>query len=229
MARHARLQPAGWPQHILQRGHNGGDIFSDAEDRKRYLSDLLEAARAHDVAVHGYVLMQNHVHLLATPATEQGASQMMQALGRRYVVWFNRRHQRSGTLWEGRFRSHLVEPGAPFLACLRLIESNPLRQGLASGLLDYPWSSALHHLGHSRDPLISDHTSFWQLGNTPFEREAAHRRALEEGVSLAEIASLSSALRSGLPWGGAEFIQHMAEATGLSVTRRPRGRPRREA
>lgn len=186
---------------------------------------LREAAHEHQMAIHAYVLMTNHVHLLATPATAESFSRTMQSLGRRYVGWFNHRHERTGTLWEGRFRTSLVDSDGYLLACQRYIELNPHRAGLASGLLDYPWSSLLHHLGERRDPLVTDHPVFWLLGNTPFAREAAYRQWLEQGVADAERQRISDAMNKSLALGDDAFIQRMQRETDRPLVEKRRGRP----
>ena len=227
MARMSRLAVAGYPHHLIQRGNNRAAIFLDDEDRARYLGLLRAAATAAGVALHAYVLMTNHVHLLATPAAGDALSRMMQALGRNYVGWFNHRHGRSGTLWEGRFRSGLVEGDAHLLGCMRYIELNPVRAGIVRAPADYRWSSARHHLGLGADPLLTDHALFWSLGNTPFEREAAWREFLGQPVAAAEVREFTAACLRGAAVGSAAFLARMNAETGRPVVPAQRGRPRR--
>ena len=227
MARMSRLAVAGYPHHLIQRGNNRAAIFLDDEDRARYLGLLRAAATAAGVALHAYVLMTNHVHLLATPAAGDALSRMMQALGRNYVGWFNHRHGRSGTLWEGRFRSGLVEGDAHVLGCMRYIELNPVRAGMVRAPADYRWSSARHHLGLGADPLLTDHALFWSLGNTPFEREAAWREFLGQPVAAAEVREFTAACQRGAAVGSAAFLARMNAETGRPVVPAQRGRPRR--
>lgn len=228
MARLARLTLAGHAHHLIQRGLNRQAIVSDDIDRERLLAELRECAALHKVAIHAYVLMDNHLHLLATPETDQSLSRMMQSLGRRYVAAFNKRHGRSGTLWDGRFRAAPLEAQAHLLACMRFIELNPQRFGwLLARPEDYPWSSAAHHLGRRRDPLVLDHALFWGLGNTPFEREAAYRAWLEQGVSDEEGRHLADSALKGWPLGSASFLQALAEGSSRPVMPRQRGRPPR--
>lgn len=225
MARQPRLVLPGHPHHLIQRGNNRQAIFLDDDDRRKYLGMLRDAAQEHQLAIHAYVLMSNHVHLLATPSTLESFSRTMQSLGRRYVGWFNHRHGRTGTLWEGRFRTSLVDSESYLLACQRYIELNPHRAGLASGLLDYPWSSLMHHLGVRQDPLISEHPVFWLLGNTPFAREAAYRQWLEEGIALTEQQRITQALNRNMVLGNDLFIAQLQRTTDRALTRKPRGRP----
>ncbi len=229
MARLARLTLAGHAHHLIQRGLNRQIIVADDADRERLLAELRECAALHKVAVHAYILMDNHIHLLATPDTDEGLSRMMQSLGRRYVAYFNKRHDRSGTLWDGRFRAAPLEADAHLLACMRYIETNPIRLGHAIQPQDCRWSSAAHHLGLRRDPLILDHALFWGMGNTPFEREAAYKAWLEQGVSEGEAKTLGDAALKGWPLGTASFLRAIGENTDRPVSPRRRGRPARLA
>ena len=227
MARLPRLALAGHLHHLIHRGHNRQPIVLDDEDRRALLAALQDSAATHKVAVHAYVVMPNHLHLLATPATDDGLSRMMQALGRRYVGAFNLRHGRAGTLWEGRFRAAPLEADTHLLAVMRSIELNPQRAGLSVDPGDFTWSSAAHHLGRRRDPLVSDPPGFWALGNTPFERELAWRRWLEEGESEAERQKLIDSALKGWPLGSARFLQLLGESSERPMSPRPRGRPRK--
>jgi putative transposase len=228
MARLSRLAVPGHPHHLIQRGNNRQPIFLDDEDRHAYHGMLREAAVQHSVAVHAYVLMENHVHLLATPQSAQALSLMMQALGRRYVAWFNRRHQRSGTLWEGRFRGCVLESERFFLSCMRYIELNPVRHGLVAHPAEFPWSSHRHHIGIHTDPLIVDHELFWTLGNTPFDRQSAYKALIEQSLSKDEVEQLSSSALKGWGLGSPAFLEKIGQQTGRRMTPRPRGRPRKD-
>ncbi|MBN8491282.1 MAG: transposase [Burkholderiales bacterium] len=220
MARLSRLVVPGQAHHLVQRGHNGQPVFLDEQDRRLYLEALRDALRSQGVVLHAYALQDQQVQLLLRPPSEAALSRMMQALGRRYVAGFNRRHGRSGTLWDGRFRAGVVQGGTPLLQCLRLIDGLPGADR---------WGSAPHRLGRQRDPLVTDPTEFWQLGNTPFEREAAYGALLAQGLSAAEAARLEHAAANGWAHGDAAFQAQMAEAAGRPVRPRPRGRPPRAA
>ena len=227
MARQPRLVLPGQAHHIIQRGNNRQPIVTDDRDREHFLALLHEAALTHKVAIHAYVLMDNHVHLLATPDEAEGLSRLMQSLGRRYVGWFNHRHGRTGTLWEGRFRAALIEGEHHLLACIRYIELNPLRAGMLLGhdAAAYRWSSCAHHLGRMRDPLVTEHPLFWSLGNTPFEREIAYRELLEQGLSDGEVQALTVAVMKGAPMASADFLQVLARHGHLPLQVKRRGRP----
>lgn len=228
MARLARVEAAGYPHHIIQRGNNRQAIFVDAADHQRYLALLQDIAATEAVAIHAYVLMTNHVHLLVTPENVGGISRLMQALGRRYVRWFNDRHGRTGTLWEGRFRSTVIEADRHFLACMRYIELNPVRAGISATPDDYRWSSGAHHVGKRLDPVISDHSLFWALGNTPFERQSAYRQLMDEPIRAELLDEIRRATNRGWALANIES-RDVAEAASIANAvplRRP-GRPRK--
>jgi putative transposase len=226
MARAPRQAIAAYPYHVIQRGHNRGRVFSDDVDRRQYLSWLHEAGERHGLSVHAYVLMDNHVHLLATPDGDASLSLAMQAVGRRYVRWFNTRHGRSGTLWEGRFRSSLVEADRYLLACQRYVESNPVRAGMVESPADWPWSSYRHHAGLATDPLVRTHPTVWALGNTPFERESAYRRLFEDVVSQTDHEWMQARVRTGKPIASTDFQRRLEVSNGIRLVPRPVGRPR---
>lgn len=226
MARLPRTRAAGYPHHVIQRGNNRQAVFRDAADHQKYLALLQEISRAHAVDVHAYVLMTNHVHLLVTPEADDGLSRFMQALGRRYVRWFNDRHQRTGTPWGGRFRSTVVAADRYLLACMRYIELNPVRAGLVADPGDYRWSSHAHHIGRAVDPVITDHATFWALGNTPFERQSAYQRLFEIPLNDSELAQIRQATNRG--WAITDIDQTVQQPLEREFpTPRPRGRPRR--
>jgi putative transposase len=224
MPRLARIAVPGYPHHLIQRGNNRQPVFVDDTDRSRYLELLREAAREHGVTIHAYVLMDNHVHLLATPERERALSDFMHKLGTRYVGWFNHRHQRSGTLWEGRFRSGLIDADSYLLTCIRYIELNPVRAGMVPAPADWRWSSARHHLGLDVDPLLTDHSIFWTLGNTPFEREVRYREFLLQPFPAEEARSFTKACLRGRALGSPAFL----DRAGQPAHPRKRGRPHKQ-
>ena len=185
MARLPRLTLPGYPHHIIQRGNNRQAIFADRQDYETMLALLADNARTYGVAIHAYVLMGNHFHLLATPASAEALPRMMQAVGRSYVRVFNQRYGRTGTLWEGRYRSTLIQSERYLLACMAYIDLNPVRAGVAAQPSDWPWSSHAHYLGLRNDCIVTPHTLYWALGNTPFAREAAYGELVQAGALLA--------------------------------------------
>jgi putative transposase len=227
MARLPRLALAGQPHHVVLQGHSRDAVFLDDQDRTAFLTMLGEAARSQGVALHAYALLDDAVHWLATPAEAPALGRLVQAIGRRYVAAFNRRHGRRGTLWDGRFRSSLVEAQAALVDVTVLIERLPVTAGVAAHAADWAWSSAAHHLGRRRDPLVTEHPAYWKLGNTPFERELAHAHKLDEGVPPQREQELLQALRQGHPVGSATFLAKLAEIAGRPMVARSPGRPRK--
>jgi putative transposase len=225
MARQSRLILPNQPHHVIQRGNDRQLIFREPEDYQRFLGWLKDAARFYSVAVHAYVLMPNHLHLLATPSDTAGLALMMQKVGRLYVPWFNNKYQRYGGLFQGRYRTSLVDTDAYFLACSRYIELNPVRAQLASSPLDYPWSSYAHHAGVRADSVVSDHSLFWALGNTPFQREAAYMGLVEQGLNDEELALINLAVLKGAPLGTDTFKAELERKTRRQVLPAKRGRP----
>jgi putative transposase len=174
MARPPRFELPGAPHHVIQRGNNRAACFFGDAVRRFYLKCLIRAAVDRGCEVHAYVLMSNHVHLLVTPSKPGAIGTMMQDLGRRYVRVINTIHRRTGTLWEARFRSSLIDSENYLLTCHRYIELNPVRAGLVSDPALYPWSSHLHYaLGHS-SKLITEHPVYLSLGPSALERSAAY-------------------------------------------------------
>lgn len=226
MARLPRLTVAGYPHHIILRGNNRQPIFRDADDYQRMLRYLRDFSIENKVAVHAYVLMTNHLHLLLTPETNEGVPLMMQALGRRYVRYFNDRHSRTGTLWEGRYRSSLIEAERYLLACMVYIDLNPVRAGMVAGPGDYAWSSYGHYAGLRPDLLVTPHPLFWQLGNTPFAREAAYAQLVNAGQTLQQQENLTRAAHSGMALGEGQFIADLQRRTTRRVVPGRVGRPR---
>lgn len=227
MARLARLAVAGCVHHVVQRGLERRPIFRDETDFRRMLDDLGELCRGGALALHAYVLMPDHFHLLLTPSDAAALSRGMQALGRRYVRWFNARYARAGTLWEGRFRCTVIEPERYLVDCMRYVELNPARAGLVADASGYPWSSLGHHLGLRSDVLVTDHAQFWALGNTPFERQARYRQACAGPLDEAWVDKLRHATQRGWPVGSPAFIEALGRLTARRLARRPVGRPRR--
>lgn len=228
MARLPRLVVPGEPHHIIQSGIDGLTVFRDADDHQAFLRWLRDAARQFGLALHAYVLMPDHLHLLATPRDAEALGRVMQWVGRQYVPYFNARYGRSGTLWRSRYKATVVESRPYFMLCCKYIESKPVLDGLVSSPGDYPWSSFAHHAGVRPDPLITDHALFWALGNTPFDREAAYRALSEQLPGGAEIRMLDEATRKGWALGSAQFKAALAKQLSRRVEPAARGRPKRD-
>lgn len=225
MARLPRLTVPGYPHHIIQRGNNRQAIFASAADYQFLLDLLEENARKFGVDIHAYVLMGNHFHLLATPETTNALPQMMQAMGRRYVRHFNDTQGRSGTLWEGRYKSTLIQTERYLLACMAYIDLNPVRAGMVAQAQDYPWSSDAHYIGLRTDRLITPHALYWELGNTPFAREAAYAELVRAGVSSDQQQALTQSALRGWALGEADFVAELQKKTARRVIKAMAGRP----
>lgn len=225
MARLPRLVVPGQPHHIIQRGADRRDVFCDDGDHQVFLNWLREAARQYQVAIHAYVLMPNHLHLLATPADEVGLGRMMQWVGRHYVPYFNQKYGRVGTLWQGRYKTTVIDSERYFLTCSRYIELNPVRAGMLSDPGQYRWSSYAHHVGLHPDPLVTDHALYWALGNTPFAREAAYRDLAQQALTPEQIAALSEATLKGWALGSDQFKAGLEQQVERRVRPAKRGRP----
>jgi putative transposase len=225
MARQPRLILPHQPHHLIQRGNDNVAIFRDDADYTRFLAWLKESARFYHVAIHAYVLLPDQLQLLATPGDEDGLALTMQKVGRLYVPWFNAKHGRSGTLFGGRFRTAIVDPAQYVLACMRYIELHPVRLQQAGSAAEYPWSSHAHHAGVRADALITDHARFWELGNTPFQREAAYSTLAQQGLSMDELATIDAAVTKGGALGSHAFKAALEKKTQRQILPAKRGRP----
>jgi putative transposase len=229
MPRQPRLDLAGVPQHIVQRGNDRQPCFFQDVDHVRYLDELREICLRESCAVHAYVLMTNHVHLLMTPSGQGQVARVMQSLGRRYVRYVNDRYRRTGTLWEGRYKACLVDSESYLLRCYRYIELNPLRARMVADPADYRWSSfACNALGVV-DPLIRPHSSYLSLGGNVDERCSVYRALVEETITPDELASIRLHLQRQHAYGTERF--RVAIEAQLSRRAGPAkiGRPKKAA
>lgn len=197
------------------------DCFRADADRRVYLLHIKELARAGSCRVHAYCLMTNHVHLLLTPSSFDGCIALMRNLGQRYVQYFNRRYDRSGTLWEGRFRSCVVESSTYVLACHRYIEMNPVRAGMTRGVGDYPWSSYLGNSGMKEDSLLTPHAEFEALGQTVESRARAYQALFERELPEEVLRGIRDSANGGYPL----VEKPLVGVPGPRIERRRAGRP----
>ena len=225
MARLPRLTVTGYPHHVILRGNDRQDIFRAPADYQRMLDLLFEHSRAQGVDIHAYVLMNNHLHLLLTPQRDQALPKMMQAVGRSYVQVFNKLHARTGTLWEGRYRSTLIQTDRYLLACMAYIDLNPVRAHMVTQPEDYAWSSYAHYTGRRTDRLITPHALYWGLGNTPFAREAAYAELVHAGISADQQGALTDATLSGWALGDSRFVADLQAQTQRRLLKTKAGRP----
>ena len=225
MARLPRLIVPHQPHHIVQHGNDRQPIFREPEDYQRFLGWLRDSARQYKVAIHAYVLTPAQLQLLATPSDEEGLAQAMQRVGRYYVPWYNAKYARSGSLFQGRFKTSVIDAAAYFLQCSLYIELAPVRAGLATEALAYPWSSHAHHAGVSLDAAITDHASYWALGNTPFQREALYKQLAERSLTSAQLQVIEKSVLKGWPLGSDAFKANLEKKAQRQVLPAKRGRP----
>jgi putative transposase len=226
MARLPRFCPAGLPQHIIQRGNNRSVCFAADEDFSAYAHWLYEYSEKFNVAIHAWVFMTNHVHLLATPSSDNGISLMMQALGRRYVQYFNFTYQRSGTLWEGRYKSSTVDTEKYLLLCYRYIELNPVRANMVDDPADYVWSSYRCNALGVESSLCSPHDEYLALGKVAEERYRSYRELFKYQVDGELLDDVRNALNKGLALGGERFQDEVEALYGRRVKPAKMGRPK---
>ena len=230
MARLPRYVIPGQPQHIIQRGNNRQVIFA-ADADYRFLRDaLIEAAQRHGLAIHAYVWLTNHIHLLATPEREDSISKAFQSVGRRYVQYFNFAYKRSGTLWEGRYRATVVDSERYLLTLMRYIELNPVRAGMVAVPQDYPWSSYLRNASGERGPnadwLVS-HEEYTRLGREDAARQAAYRALFDAAIDRGDLAEIRDCMHKGWALGGGRFRAEIEALGQRRAASKGVGRPRK--
>lgn len=229
MPRRARITLANVPLHLIQRGNNRQACFFADEDYRVYLDHLADSARKFNCAIHAYVLMTNHVHLLLTPGSDDSAGLMMKNLGQRYVQYVNRTYRRSGTLWEGRFRSCLAQDDAYLLACQRYIELNPVRAGMVPHPAEYRWSSYRANAQGEEDAILTHHPLYLALGTDPDERRASYRDLFRHSLDPGQVDQIRKATNGNYALGDTRFAAQVAAALGRRTTPGRRGRPPKPA
>ncbi len=225
MPRRARLVVPNIPLHIIQRGNNRQACFFSAEDHIFYLECLLEYSKKTSCLIHGYVLMTNHVHLLLTPREKESASQLMKRLGQRYVQYVNRTYQRSGTLWEGRFRSCIAQEDNYLLHCQRYIELNPVRAGMVEYPEDYRWSSYRANAQGDSNKLVTPHFMYQELGLTQTERQSNYRELFRFNLEPGLVDEIRRATNGNFVLGNNRFKEEIGKTLGRRVKPGKAGRP----
>jgi putative transposase len=229
MPRPPRLDLAGIPQHLVQRGVDRRPCFVLEIHYLEYLRHLLEQAERHRCQVHAYVLMCNHAHLLVTPSEPGGVGRMMQSLGRRYVGFFNFMMERTGTLWEGRFKSCLVDNESYLLRCYRYIELNPVRARIVEDPGSFRWSSFRCNGMGQADPLITPHPAYQSLGSNPQDRIRAYRDFVAQGCQPADADAIRAMTLRQRAFGSDQFRRELEGLHDRPMGFVKRGRPRNEA
>jgi len=227
MPRLPRIDAPGIAQHIIQRGNNRQICFGDNQDIAAYACWLKEYSKIYNVDIHAWVFMTNHVHLLMTAHSKLGISKLMQALGRKYVQYYNFKYKRSGTLWEGRFKSCLVQSDKYVLACYRYIELNPVRAKMVENPKDYRWSSyAFNAVGKESD-LQTPHPSYLALGKSKESRLKKYRQIFKGQLPQETINNIRITTQKGLILGTDSFKQQMEELLDRRIDHKPIGRPKK--
>ena len=226
MPRRIRCYLPGVPSHVVQRGNNRQNCFFSDEDRGFYIKTLAQALERYEVDLHAYVLMSNHVHLLMTPASKNGISKVMQALGRSYVGYINHRYQRTGTLWEGRHKASLIDSERYLLRCQRYIELNPVRAGMVTNPSQYFWSSYQSNANGKVITCITPHDIYLRLGRNSVARQKAYRDLFEESLPEADLARLRQCLKHNYPLGEKEFRVQIEQQTRKKLGNLNKGRPK---
>jgi len=226
MPRRPRVHLDGVPLHIVQRGHNREPCFFCEDDYGTYRYWLAQALTETECALHAYVLMTNHVHLLLTPRKAQGVPTLIISLGRRYVQHINRSYRRTGTLWDSRYKSSLVEPETYLFACQRYIELNPVRAAMVEDPAHYRWTSYRANALGAPDALLTPHPLYCALGPDEKQRRAAYRALFRSHLDREAIDDIRLALNQGQPVGDDRFYAKIEQMTGIRREAKPRGRPR---
>ena len=227
MPRKPRFFVLGAPVHVVQRGHNRSAIFFDELDYLEYLRCLKQAADNYGCEIHAYVLMTNHVHLLLTPERADSVARLFQNLGRHYVGHINKTYQRHGSLWEGRYKSNVIESQAYLLSCMRYIEMNPVRAGMVDHPAKYRWSSYAANALGTDNAILTAQPEYVALAQLPENRQSAYRGLFDKEADSDELALLRDALQTGTPLGNEKFKAEIEAALDLKVGYARRGRPKK--
>lgn len=227
MARLPRFVIPGQPQHVIVRGNNRDPIFYADQDYQFYLEKLKQACNKHQCDLHAYVLMTNHVHLLITPRGEQSLSKALQMIGRYYVQYFNHAYQRTGTLWEGRYKATLIDSERYLLTCYRYIELNPVRANMVDHPVDYPWSSYRCNAAGKLDGAVTPHLEYQRLGRTLEERQSAYRALFKVHISERALNDIREATNKAWILGSSHFKERIEKQLGRHVEPKAKGGDRK--
>lgn len=226
MSRLPRYFAKGVPQHVILRGNNREPIFANDEDCQFFKEVLLDAATRCGLAIHAYVLMTNHIHLLALPESAESLPKTLQSVGRRYVQYFNYRYKRTGTLWEGRYRATVVDAEKYLFECMRYIELNPVRAGMVADPRNFPWSSYHANAEGKADLLVTPHSQYRRLGSNATERQEAYRELVKAPMDAALLATVRDCTHKGWALGGERFKDRIERLSQRRTKPLPKGRPK---
>jgi putative transposase len=227
--RKPRFYLSGLPVHAVQRGRSREAVFFEDSDYRAYLEWLREGAGRYKCDIHAYVLMTNHIHVLATPSDAEGISRMMQYVGRRYVPYINYQYGSSGSLWEGRYKASLVQEESYLLTCMRYIELNPVRADMVRHPREYRWSSYRENVEGREDSLITPHKVYLSLGRSAGRRREAYRALFKAHIDDSEFNQIRAAWQTGTPLGNEYFKNQIEAKLKTKVGQARRGRPSKRA
>lgn len=227
MARLPRYFVKGQAQHIIQRGNNREPIFAADDDYPFYLECLQDAAKRNELLIHAYVLMTNHVHLLVTPKAENSIPKTLQSVGRRYVQYFNYTYERTGTLWEGRYKATVIDSDRYLLTCMRYIELNPVRADMVKHPREYPWSSYAANADGVENKLLTPHRLYRQLDAHAAARRSAYRQLFRAAISRVDLEAIRESTNKGWVLGNDRFREKIEKLSDRRTTPKPRGRPKK--
>jgi putative transposase len=225
MPRKPRFYLPDFPAHIVQRGNSRQAVFFSDGDYAAYLDWLREGAQRHSCAIHAYVLMTNHVHLLLTPQSRDSISKTIQFVGRHYVTYVNHRYGRNGTLWEGRHKGCVIASEGYLLACMRYIELNPVRAGMVGTPGEYPWSSYHINATGSKDELVTPHEHYLKLGQDKSHRAFAYRELFRSSLEPEQVHDIRTTVQTGTPLGNDRFRAQIEKILNCKVGQTRRGKP----
>lgn len=227
MPRKPRFFLPNVPVHMIMRGNNRQAVFAEDDDYFAYRSWLREAVERYDCKIHAYVFMTNHVHLLLSAEEPANISKISQAVGRKYVPYFNHKYGKTGTLWEGRFKASSVDTEYYLLACYRYIELNPVRAGMVNDSKDYAWSSYHANALGEKDRLVTPHSVYMRLGKTKATRNEAYKNLFMEQLTSDVVSQIQKTTQTGTPLGSEKFKAQIEDLLGVKVGYASRGRPRK--
>ena len=227
MPRLPRYVLPGQPQHVVQRGNNRCPIFTSDEDYTCFHEFLHIASTRHCCHIHAYVFMTNHIHLLVTPDSVDSIAKTMQSVGRSYVQYFNRTHQRTGTLWEGRYKATIIDTEQYLFTCYRYIELNPVRANMVTHPSEYRWSSYRANAHGAYDELIDPHQLYLTLDNDKTTRQAAYREMFGSAIDQKTLKEIRRATQRGWALGSDRFKDNIALTADRRTKPLPRGGDRR--
>lgn len=226
MPRGPRTVMPEFPHHVIHRGNNRQAIFHRNTDYRFFMNTISEAKKEFNCLLYGYCLMSNHIHMIIQPSHKDSLSKMIKMIAGRYTRYINKVYNRTGTIWEGRFKSSPIQKESYLQACIRYIEMNPLRAKIVADLKEYPWSSYNKRAYGKSDPILDIDPYYLELGKTNAERINAYRTWFNNLIPKEELDCIKVGVERSLPIGSGGFSTDLSKRLGMEIGVRPRGRPR---